>query len=146
MTAIEAIGAPPTTFSVGTPFMPFPAAAVMVALPMPTPTANPLLDTVTMVESLLLQLKNWPAMGLPLMSFAMADDCADSPRAMLDAGRLRVPEATVTAAIPLVKCQPADRLLLGFAGGLASIADLPRQPRDSASRAFDGFALSSLLP
>src|ERR1035437_4898162 len=115
MTAIEAMGAPPTTFSVATPFMPMPAAAVIVALPMPTPTANPLLDTVTMVESLLLQLKNWPAMGLPLMSFAMADDCADSPRAMLDDGRRRVTEATVTGVTVAGPKLFEDGPVMGFA-------------------------------
>jgi hypothetical protein len=35
-------------------------------------------------------------------------------------------------------------LAFGFAGGPASIADIPRQPRDSASPSFDGYALSSV--
>src|ERR1035437_11203166 len=74
--------------------MPSLAVAVMVALPMPTPTAKPLLETVTMVESLLIQLKNWPPIGLPLASLAMADNCADSPRATLDDGGVSVTGAT----------------------------------------------------
>jgi len=36
-------------------------------------------------------------------------------------------------------------ITIGFAGGPASMAETPRQPRDSASPSFDGFALISVL-
>src|ERR1035437_1317129 len=105
--------------------MPSLAVAVMVALPMPTPTAKPLLETVTMVESLLIQLKNWPPIGLPLASLAMADNCADSPRATLDDGGFSVTEATAAGVTV-----PGPKLFEdGPVMGFASPEQATRAPR-----------------
>jgi hypothetical protein len=56
VTVTDAIAGAPPTASVATPAMPFPAVAWIVAVPIPTLLASPLLEIATMVESLLVHL------------------------------------------------------------------------------------------
>src|ERR1019366_8166755 len=95
------------------------------ARPMPTPEKYPLLEMATMVESLLVHVRNWPAIGLPLMSLATADNCADSPRATLDDGGFSVTEATVAGVTV-----PGPKLFEdGPVMGFASPEQATRAPR-----------------
>ena len=82
------------TVSVAAPETPLLAVAVIVAVPMPTLTANPLLEIATIVESLLVHLTGCPASGLPLLSFATASSCSVAPSTPLVDVAVRVMDAT----------------------------------------------------
>src|ERR1035437_8533910 len=75
-----------------------PTVAVIVAAPIPTPRAIPVLETVRTVESLLSHATGWLGRGLPLPFLTSAEYCIPVARPPIAAAGLTLIEATAFAS------------------------------------------------
>jgi hypothetical protein len=79
--------------------------AVIVAEPAPTPVTLPVADTVATVGSVVAQMTDRPAIGLPASSRAVAVNCCEAPTRSVNSSGETVTDATGTetdtVALPL---------------------------------------------